>query len=289
MKQAILITGYKNIHSFIDIINCFDKERFSFYLHIDKRSPLDTTPLQAYRNVFISTRYAVTWGGENHLKAILLLAKTALQDPDNAFFHLITAEDFPVKPMNAFYELDLTRNYLSFSEMPAPFWGPDGGMDRIRYYQFYNWMDVKKPYRRAIIYRLLKFQKILGFKRAYPANFPKLYGGATYWSLNRDALRYVIDYTDQNSAFLRRFNHTWCSEEIYFQTLILNSPFAHTVVNDDLRYIDWSGKRGYPAFLDETDFPQLIASGKLFARKINDSKSGNLKQLLIQYLHPEAG
>ena len=97
MKQAILITAYKNIHHLVDIINFFP-ENFAFYIHIDKKSKVDLSPLKVFseKEVFVSRKYKVNWGGRNHLKAILLLAEEALKNEEISYFHLISGQDLAV-------------------------------------------------------------------------------------------------------------------------------------------------------------------------------------------------
>lgn len=283
MKQAILITAYKNVSSLIDIVDFFD-DSFNFYIHFDRKVNVDLSALSQFNNVFVSRGYSVNWGGVNHLKAILSLADIALKDPENSFFHLITAEDFPVKSIKDFKSLDQNKNYLEFFELPTPFWSDNGGMDRLDYYNFFDILDAKKKMQHIIIGKFVLIQKKIQLKRSYPEDFLnlKLYGGSTYWSLNRNALDYIIQF-DANKRILKRFDYTFCAEEIYIQTVLLNSPYIDSIVNDNLRFIDWqSGRRSYPAFLDETDFDSLISSNKLFARKIDDSNT--LKSKLVDYL-----
>jgi len=68
---------------------------------------------------------------------------------------------------------------------------------------------------------------------------------------------------------LNRLKHSFCSEEIYFQTIIMNSPFSDKVINNNLRYIKWEYKNGsMPAILDEEDYEEVEKSNQLFARKI---------------------
>lgn len=280
MKQAILITAYKDISSLVELINLFDT-RFNFYIHIDKKRKMDFSILSNMNNVFVTNRYVVNWGGVNHLKAILLLANEALQNAGNSFFHLITAEDLPAKPIDDFLNLDITKSYLEYFEMPAAFWSGNGGFDRINYYQLYDVFNAKSQMGIKIIRSIERLQKIIRFKRGH-YNKLKFFGGSTYWSLNRDVLQYVIDYTNTNKNFLKSLNYTFSPEEIYFQTIILNSFHAGNIINDNLRYIDWSsGRGGYPAFLDESDFDKIISSNKLFARKIKISDK--LKFLLTGY------
>jgi hypothetical protein len=283
MKQAILITAYKNVEQVIQIINYFDN-RFEFYVHFDKKSTFDLSPLRRItdKKIFIYNVYSIYWGGFNHLKAILLLAEEALKNTENVFFHLITGEDFPCKPASYFFEnQDYTKDYIDVFPMPHPIWSGNGGMDRLDYYNFYDLFNAKKI--DIVIHRLVRLQQLFKIKRTYPAGFPKLYGGSTYWSLSGKTLQYVLDYTNSNPFFLNRMKHTFSAEEIYFQTIIMNSPFAFNVVNDNLRYIDWiSDRGGRPAFLDESDFSGIVSSNKLFARKFNmGEKSMALRELFI--------
>jgi len=284
MTQAILITAYKNVEQVIQIIDYFDN-RFEFYIHFDKRSALDLSPLQRIKdkNVSVYNTYPVYWGGVNHLKAILLLAGEALENSENALFHLITGEDFPCKPVSCFCEnVDCTKDYIDVFPMPYPIWPGNGGMDRLDYYNFYDLFNAKKIDK--IIHGLVRLQKLFKIKRNYSAGFPKLYGGSTYWSLSRNTMQYLLEYTRSNKAFLDRINYTFCPEEFYFQTIIMDSPFASNVIDDNLRYIDWvSGRGGKPAFLDESDYEKIKSSNKLFARKFHETGSKRLKQLLIEF------
>jgi hypothetical protein len=78
---------------------------------------------------------------------------------------------------------------------------------------------------------------------------------------------------------------TFCSEEIYFQTILLNSKYINNIINDNLRYIDWdSGRGGYPAFLDKTDYEKIKHSNKIFARKFHETKSEELKKIILENL-----
>jgi hypothetical protein len=285
MKQAIIITAYKDFEQLIDLIKIFDED-FNIYIHIDKKSKLNQTIIKEISEIsnvrYLTRRYRVNWGGLNHLKAILLLSEKALLDSENQLFHLITGQDFPIKNKNYFKNLlDNSKqipNYLEFFKMPATFW-KNGGMDRLEQYNFYDLFNVKSPLGKKCILFIKNIQHKFNLKRNMNHS-KQFYGGSTYWTLNKDVLKYVIDFTNQNHLFFKRFRFTFCAEEIYFQTIIMNSEFANCIINDNLRFIDWkTGRGGSPAFLDENDYEQLLASDKLFARKI-DSKKNKLKQML---------
>lgn len=282
MKQAILITCYKNLHQIIEIIRFFD-ENFTFYIHIDKKSNLDLSSLFTLgRSVHIYSEYAINWGGHNHVKAILHLAEQALSDKENNYFHFISGEDFPIKPLSYFKErCDLSKDHLDFEKIPRHNWEGNGGRDRVDYYNLYDKYNAKNLSGNLKIQQLKNYQIKLNRKRPYPACLPQLYGGSSWWSLTRETLAYVIEYSYQQPQFLKRMEYTFASDEIYFQTIIMNSPYATNVVNDNLRYIDWQSCRGgNPAFLDSSDFSDAILSNKLFTRKFHYSTVLMLNLLL---------
>jgi hypothetical protein len=281
-RQAVLITAYKNMEQILDIIHFLGKD-FEFYIHIDKKSLMDLSKLSDWDHVHVFRKYTVHWGSVNHLKSILFLAKAAVADKRNGFFHLITGQDFPVKPVQYFYEeLDTGKDYLDYSEMPIPSWRHNGGMYRMEYYHPHELFDYKTKMGKLILQVLVKIQKIIHRKRKIPyAVFPRLYGGSTYWSLTRDSLQYVLDFTDHHKEALQRMKFTLCPEEIYFQTVLLNSGYAKNIVNDNLRYVNWKhAQNESPAFLDKDDYEAIKRSNKLFARKFHETLSGELKSRL---------
>ncbi|MCK0125021.1 beta-1,6-N-acetylglucosaminyltransferase [Gelidibacter sp. F2691] len=295
MKQAILITAYKDIHHLKELVCFFKEDYFNVYIHIDRKKKFNEEDFRFIKNdspqvKFITNKYKVNWGGFNHLKAYLYLCEEALKEDDNFCFHLITGQDFPVKPLSYFLKFaeEQKRNpfdYLAHHEVPFKRWS-GGGVNRLTYIHLYDFFDAKKY--KSEIRKFVRLQVKIGFYRPLPKEFPQLHGGSTYWTLSRETLQYVMTYTKQNPKFLNRFKYSFCAEEFYFHTIILNSQLAHRVVNDNLRHIDWSTDRGStPVILDDRDF-DVLAQGKfLFARKF-DAKSIELKKRIIGSLLQES-
>lgn len=292
MKQAILITAYKNYHHLEEIIQCFDAN-FELYIHLDKKSKIsdiELANLRKYDTVkLLEQKYKVNWGGFNHLKSILYLTEQALKSSDSYYFHLISGHDFPIKKNT--YLVDFFKNndkeYIECHSIPRIGWANNGGLDRIEYYNLFDVLNAKRPKQNAKIWQFIEFQKKSGFKRSISFKMPKLYGGSTWWSLSRCCVSYVVEYTQKNKFVLNRFKNTFCSEEFYFQTVIMNSSFAAKVVNNDLRYIDWVARNGNnPAVLDDTDFETLKKTHAVFARKFDYPQSveliNNVKILLLK-------
>jgi len=288
MQQGILITSYKNINHLNDIILSLDNGEYLFFIHIDKKSNLNIEDIRMLEKKscvkFVSRQYKIGWGGINHLKAILLLLENAFQNyPELEYFHLITGQDFPVKTaeeISTVMEKNKGKEYMEYNKLPYSSW-PEGGMDRLSRYNLYDLFDGKSACGEKIIKRFSKFQKKIGFKRRFKSGFPALYGGSTYWSLSRKCAEYIFDYMDRNPDYLPRFKYSFCAEEIFFQTIILNSPLKDNVVNNNLRYIVWEVRNGnFPANLDETDYAEIKKSGTLFARKFEFPVSANLLKMI---------
>lgn len=287
MEQALLITAYKNIHHLKHIINHFDGD-FSFYIHIDKKSQVSRNEIlelkQASKNIFISQNYKTNWGGVNHLKCTLLLMKEALLNKKIEYIHLISGHDFPIKSSSyftSFLEENKGKQFFEYFSLPTKIW-ENGGMDRLNYYNLYDTINAKGKYER-VIRKIINLQKKLGFKRHLNFDNHDLYGGSTWWTLSYDCCKYIDDFIKKTPKFLKQFEYTFCAEEIFFQTIVMNSPFKGTVVNDNLRYIVWEFRNGnIPANLDETDYNELINNKQLFARRFEYPVSENLVMRLIQ-------
>ncbi len=294
MKQAILITAYKNFKHLIDVVDFFD-ETFSIYIHIDKKSRI---PQEVYKKLnnnsnvkLLSQKYTINWGGLNHLKCILFLAEIALKNEKTQFFHLISGQDFPIKDCLHFKKMESatkSNDYLEYFEIPNKQWGNEnGGLDRVTYYHLFDVFDAKKHIK--WLWRFVSIQKKFHIKRLITNKMPKLYGGSTWWSLSRDVLQYVINYTNKKPYLINRLKYTFCPEEIYFQTVIMNSVFSKQIINNNLRYIDWNPDRvgkynPSPAILDLSDFERISTSDKLFARKFEKPISDTLKATIQKAL-----
>ncbi len=119
----------------------------------------------------------------------------------------------------------------------------------------------------------IKFNEYLSmFYKKFPIR-PNLkgvtvYKGANWFTLSGDCVTFVLDYLQQHPKFIRQFKHTICADEHFFQTLIMNSPFKETVINNTLREIQWGGVEN-PKTYTMSDADLLLDSPELFARKFD--------------------
>ena len=285
MKQAILITGYKNLNQLSSLIDFFDDD-FHFYIHVDAKTKSADHILSALNEKkqvrVISRKYSVNWGGRNHLLAILELCRLAAKDQENDYFHLITGEDYPIKSVDAFknkFSAEKTKEFLMHIPLTKSAW-PNQGKDRLMRYNFFDLLNAKAASGARWIRRLQRYQDKLNLKRSAKGLIETMYGGSTYWSLTKNGLQTVMDYTEEHPSFLKRLKHTFCAEEVYFQSILLNSPLANQVENSNLRFIDWGEhKTTSPLTLNEEHYEILLQSDCFFARKINANTSSLIEKI----------
>ena len=160
--------------------------------------------------------------------------------------------------------------FMEVFEMPFKKWFR-GGMFRLEN-RFYFFSRRKYPYVR--LFRIPRLKKEL------PCGL-KPYGGYGLFCLPKEVVRYILNFVEQKPSVKEFFKRTAIPDEIFFQTILMNSSYRSRIVNDNKRYIDWSksidshGSRdsrggGYgPKILAKDDFEKMKKSNKLFARKFD--------------------
>jgi hypothetical protein len=81
---------------------------------------------------------------------------------------------------------------------------------------------------------------------------------------------------------VRFFKHVNVPDEHFFHTILLNSPLKDTVVNDDLRYLEWRDPdvAGGPAVLRKDDYTKIMGAPELFARKFDVTQDPELLDMI---------
>jgi hypothetical protein len=257
---AYIISAYRNLGQLERLIRRLAVDESIVLVHVDKKTEdreyaALLTNASDIETAHFLDRHTCHWGGFGHVRATLKGIEQ-LVHRRIPFDHLIllTGQDYPIKPIEevrAFFEANRGRSFMAYSALPSPSWSPRGGLDRIEYRHL----------------RLYGRHLRLPGKRTFPRDLNP-FGGGAYWCLSHECIELVHAFAAERSEVVRFFKHVDIPDEIFFQTVVMNSDLADTVVNDNLRYIDWS--RGpKPAVLGMGDVEKLKRSPKLFARKFD--------------------
>lgn len=271
MKVAILIQCHNHIENLNHLIQFFFDDFFDIFIHLDKKSDLIDN-IKLNKNVYlIKNRISVKWGQFSQVEASLELLKEAMKTYDYKYVNLISGVDVPVKSidyMKKFFEAN-NNQYIECSKLPNG-WSK-GGLDRIKVF-YPQWM-ISRPtdkIRRAV--RILYREFILGTKifERDTRLIKTFYGGSQWFSITGECANYLLKEIETHLQKLEFFRNVLCSDELIFNTLIMNSPFKNKVKNNNLRYIDWhQGYLGSPKDLDIEDINSAVKSKKIFARKVS--------------------
>jgi hypothetical protein len=251
------------------LIRKFDFEAFDFYIHLDKKiDKKDFEYLASLDRVFfVDRRIKVRWASYSFINAVLTSFKHVLDTgKPYDFISVMSGQDYPIKPVTAILsslENNPGKNFISFEERDE-WWSH--AITRIRHYHFTNF-DFRGRYRiQSVINKILP-------KRVFPLPYV-LYGGprAMCMTLGMDCVQYVVDFISAHKRLRRFAFFTWGPDEFLIPTLIMNSKFRDTVVNNNFYYIDWSGGGSNPKTLTVEDFEVLQKTDKMLARKFDISK-----------------
>src|SRR5262249_8405926 len=104
----------------------------------------------------------------------------------------------------------------------------------------------------------------------------KPYQGGAYWSMTRECAELVLDYARTHPRLRRFYAHAFAPDESFFQTIVLNSPLAPSVVNDDLRFEKWGEDSDHPETPTVDDLAEIMRSEALFAKKFDATVDGEV-------------
>ena len=106
--------------------------------------------------------------------------------------------------------------------------------------------------------------------------------GSQWMILSRKFCEFVC-YNPEVERFKRFYRHTFISDEGFFQTVIMNTNYKGTIVNDDKRTIVWvpiGTIKLRPRDFTSKDAEFLLASQGLFARKFDETVDAGILSIL---------
>lgn len=282
MRVAHIIMAHKNPNQLVRLIEKLSHDHFDIYIHLDAKS--DKTPyldlLSIPQVYFIKNRVTCNWGGFSFVQAIFSSVTEVLQNGQKyKFINLLSAQDYPIYNSDYIYDyLQVNKglNFISFDKEGSDWW-----IDAKKRYQRYHFTDTKivgKYLLQSILNRLLP-------KRKMPMGLvPYGSSDSSWWTLSIDCASYICNQFNESTTLKKFFRFCWGTDEFVIATLVMNSPYKSNVVNNNLRYIDWSEGGAHPKTLTTKDLEKVLHSKKIFARKFDINVDHEILDLLDQHL-----
>jgi len=284
MKVAHIILVHNKPLQLKRLLQRLEHANAKAFVHLDRKCNLeDYAFLETHPFVdLISDRQNVTWGGFSIVKAIMAAILQIIKSPVKYdYINLISGQDYPLKSPEAF---------LSFLEK-------NPGKVFMEYHlPGHSWLEEAKE--RLSLYHLTDFkfkgstrlERVINFflpPQKMPAGFMFI-GHSGWFTLDWESAAYVVDFFEKNKSFIWKFKWSWGSDEILIQSILYNSPHQHKMVNNNLRYIDWSEGNVSPKTLTIADQQKLLTTDCFFGRKFDMDIDENILNYLDQIEYNEA-
>lgn len=284
-RHAYMILAHHEFDLLQLLVSTLDDERNDIFIHFDLKVPATILPsleVKLSRLYIIQNRIDVRWGDVSVVEAeYALFEAVALSGNDYTYCHLLSGVDLPLKSQDYIHTFFEKHEGFEF----VGYYSGDNlaeSIDRkVRcYHPFahsFKGQGFSYQAKRVIRALVIRLQLALGFKRHQSITFKK---GTQWVSITKSFLDYILSRKD---SVLQLYKHTFCSDEIFIQTLLWNSHYQTRIFdsNDEsrgcMRHIGWKDNR-LEDFTSE-DLPILLSSGALWARKFNTKDPELLVQL----------
>jgi len=264
MKIALLIHVHINPDQVARLVSRMRHNDVDIYLNVDAKVDIDEFKVKTQGANFLSNRVDVRWGRFSQVQQILNSFEE-ISDTRIPYSHIlfISGQDYPLIPIDNIISIlqnNLDKSFIDFHKLGNDEWSKLM-KKRYEYWFFLPENDMRN-------HELIKKILIkLGFKRRYP--FKDTYYGSCWFCLSMNAVKYLLEYTNNHPKVVNFFKHSGCSDELYIQSVLLNSPLKDSLINKIYRYFDWSDKGKSPKILTKDDLPKIQKSEAWFARKLD--------------------
>ena len=288
LRHAYLILAHEQPNHLRRLCAALDAPGNQCFAHFDaSRGPCPSLPANAR---VVPDPLDVNHGGFSLTSAMLSTLKYAQSLGEFDFFTFLSGRDYPLqsnKKIAGFLEQHAGQNFINFYRL-------NRGADYYHHVSQRYFVDARARVPNALQSTARNLERVVRFglpERKFPAGLSP-YRGSAFFTLANETAHYVLNYLEspEGTRQLRFFRRSWGSDEMLFQSIILNSPHAarcrfhsrdqgQTMANENnasLHYIDWDLKRERPAVLDERDLEPMLESGFMFARKFDEIRSEKL-------------
>ena len=277
MKIAVLIQCHKNPEQINTFVETMANPAFSFFVHVDKKSSI-SEKIKPRDDVWFlpdDMRVDAQWATISLVDATLNLLRYANEQGPFDFYWLCSGQDFPIKPVReivAWFEEHPKNDFVELYKSKNSGLKKENHYDKRNAIFFPHWILGNKKWKRIAkrVYSDFTGGYNHTFKWARRKNTTGLdfFFGSEWICLSKRTFDWMNAYINAHSEYYKYMENCNCSDETFFQTLLMNSPYADSRM-DYLHYVDWSEGKSSPKTLSQEDVENLIKSDKLMARKID--------------------
>jgi hypothetical protein len=263
MKIAYLIMLHNNFPQVRWIVDAIYNNEDILIIHVDKKADQSFSQhVAAYLGNRPNVKYLprrhvnrFAWSMvEIELRAIKALL--SLKDEWKYFINL-SGEDYPIKSI------------CSIKTKLRAAW-PKNFVDVISFDAMTKLNPQDHHLARRLAFEMFGTVIRTPLRLPFPKRVDIKYKGSQWFMLSRDFCEWLVS-SRVTSQIEKLIKYTWTPDELFFQALIMNSPYRNSLAEHYGREIIWSGNTASPKTLCMEDYERLSASPGLFARKFDES------------------
>lgn len=293
VKDDVSIAYILQVHRGPGQINKFIRQlaadrHSDIYIHIDRKSMRAIShEIMSGGNIeIIKDNVEVIWGDISQVDATLSLLKSQKKSRKKYDFVCFrSGQDLLVR--NGLHnhlkrnkgKIFMNAKKIENSASESYFWKVQWPkFTRHRYDSIFHPYRILRP---ALIGLYNLGVNIIPNRNRLPMN---VYRGSSWFCIPFEVAEYIIDYLEKNPWYYEAFRNALAPDEYFFQTIIMNSPYASGIVCDNLTYLNFGksySDNNHPVTLKMKDLPEIEASGKFFARKFDES----VDKEIIEYFY----
>ncbi len=292
MRLAYIIVSHFNLEQTLRLFNRLNHKQSYFVFHISKKCEPHyyeklREALKGHENCIFSKRSNVIWGEFSLVQAVLNSIDTLIEsNVDFEYAFLLSGQCYPIKSREQIVQtlsINRGKQYLEII--------PFSELNHISHWMetYHVWVGKRHflhPNQRSdnlliAIYNFI-FSLFISKNRKLPENFVP-YKGSTWWALTKDCIEFLHrqHHSPDGKKIIKYYKHTWHPAELYIQTVLMNSAYRESIINNDLRFILWPEKdEGHPNILTEANYKDIISSDRLFARKFDPQIDATILDLI---------
>lgn len=269
---AFVVLAHKHPPQVARLARTLTADGDGIVLHVDARVAEDQfdgfrRALEANPEVRYAPRKASRWASWGLVEAAMSGIRTALEDPRAGYVAVLSGQDYPIQPvahLRRFLDAHEGRSFFGTLALPHELYGPDGGMGRVQQPHF--------PVRGKRVR--------LPIKRPLPAGVTP-YAASQFFVVRAQFASALLQEIERRTDLASYFRRSWIPDELFFATVVMNSPLASETINEHLWYAHWEPDHEHPAVITADHMPALRraateptdsngpARQKFFARKFD--------------------
>jgi len=264
MRIAHLLLVHELNNQLQRLVQKLQHANADIYIHIDLKTPIEQfEPLKKIPQVyFINARVKVYWGAFSIVQATLNGFEQILSSgKEYGYVNLLSGQDYPLQSTEFIHDFFANHPGNAFMEYYPVNEVWTEAIPRITRYHLANFAFAGR-------YAVEKWINKIMPQRKLPYKLVAV-GRSQWFSIAPKFATYILDYCKTHPHIVTFFKLSWAPDELFFQTILYNSKYKNEMVNNNLRYIDWSQGNASPKTLTLEDLPAIMESGKLFGRKFN--------------------